>query len=350
MDWSRFLRLLLGSLAVSLLVCVGLVVAMNPYGNLPQVLFREHVITDGQQRFQFPGVVRTKRFDSAIFGTSSIRLLDPADLEPELGGTFANFAMNDARAWEQYMLMKLFLRHSPKVRTIVFGIDSVWCWPDADTQRVTRRTFPEWMFDENPWNDWLYLINYRALEISARQVGVRLGFMEAAMPSSGFRVFTPPEDKFDIERARQYLYGQGPRVLPPAQAPPIELSPAERDALRFPALDWLKEIAAEAPAETRMTFLFVPTHSVNIAASGSRAAAEYAECRRRIVAIAGSRNASVVDFRFRSALTDVDENFWDPLHYRLPVAKAIASAILGAMVRGQARDETGTWTAIPGHR
>lgn len=350
MDWSRFLRLFLGSLLASLLGCAALIALMNPYGNLPPLLFREHVITDGQQRFQFPGVVRTRAFDSAIFGTSSIRLLDPADLEPELGGTFANFAMNDARAWEQYMLMKLFLRHTPKARTIVVGIDSVWCMPDADKQRVTRRTFPDWMFDEDPLNDWMYLVNYRALEISARQVAVRLGLMEPAMPASGFRVFTPPEDKFDLERARQYLYGQGPRVLPQAQSPPVELSAAERDALRFPALDWLKEILSEAPAETRMAFVFVPTHSRSIAAVGSRAAAEYAECRSRIVALAQSRDASVVDFRFRSTLTDADENFWDPLHYRVPVAKTIAAALRDAMLRGRTRDAAGIWMAIPGRR
>ena len=346
MDWSRFLRILFVSLGASFVACAGLIVLMNPYGNLPKVLFSQHVITDQQQRFQYPGIIRTRDFDSAIFGTSSIRLLDPADLEPL--GHFANLAMNDARAWEQYMLMKLFLRHTAKPRTMVVGIDSVWCQPNADTDRVTRRTFPEWMFDESVMNDWPNMLNFRTLEIAGRQVAARLGLMAPALPPNGFRVFTPPEADYDLERARQHLYGQGPRTLPQPQVPPVTLSEAERLALPFPALRWLQEIAQETPAETRFVVLFVPTHARNVPAAGSREAAIYAECRDQIAAIARARKGHVVDFRFRSSLTEVDENFWDPLHYRVPIARKIAQAIVAATLNGKTQAPDGTWTTAAG--
>ena len=343
MDWSRFLRTMLVSLAASFALCAGLVVLMNPYGNLPPILFSKHVITDQQQRFQYPAIIRTGEFDSAIFGTSSIRLLDPADLEPQLGH-FAGLAMNDARAWEQYMLMKLFLRHVPRPRTLVVGIDSVWCRPDADSNRVTRRTFPDWMFDETLLNDWPNMLNFRSLEIAGRQVAARLGMMPPALPPNGFKVFTPPEGEYDLARAQQHLYGQGPRQIPKPQEPSVELSEAERTALRMPALAWLEEIARMTPPESLFVFVFVPAHAANLPQPGSRSAADYAECRRRIIDIAGTRKSRVVDFRFPSAITTADENFWDPLHYRVPIARKIAQGILAATLGGETQAPDGTWT------
>lgn len=349
MDWSRFLRVFFVSLGASFFVCAGLIVLMNPYGNLPKLAFAQHVITDQQQRFQYPGIIRTRDFDSAIFGTSSIRLLDPADLDPALG-RFANLAMNDARAWEQYMLMKLFLRHVAAPRTMVVGIDSVWCAPNADADRVTRRTFPEWMFDESLTNDWPNMLNFRTLEIAGRQVAARLGLRAPALPPNGFRVFTPPDAEYDLERARQHLYGQAPRALPKPQVSPVVLPDAERQALPFPALRWLQEIAQAAPAETRFVALFVPTHAGNVPAAGTREAAIYAECRRQIIEIARARKGSVVDFRFRSPLTEADTNFWDPLHYRVPIARKIAQAINAATLEGQTQAPDGTWTAVDAPR
>lgn len=343
MDWPRFLRTLLITFAASVLLCTGLIVLMNPYGNLPPLIFSKHVITDQQQRFQYPGIIRTRNFDSAIFGTSSIRLLDPTDLEPHLG-RFASLAMNDARAWEQYMLMKLFLRHVAQPRTLIIGIDSVWCRADADTNRVTRRTFPKWMFDETVLNDLPNMLNFRTLEIAGRQVAARLGFMPAALPPNGYRVFTPPEAEYNLSRAQHHLYGQGPREMPKPQVPPVVLSEAEKSALRMPALAWLHEIAREAPSESQIVFLFVPAHAASLPPPGSRSAAEFAECRRRILDISGTRKAHVVDFRFPSAMTTPDENFWDPLHYRMPVARKIARAILAATLDGQTAAHDGTWT------
>jgi len=341
MDWTQFLRLMFASLATSLVVSTGLVVVMNPYGNLPPVLFPQHVITDQQQRFQYPAIVRTRAFDSAIFGTSSIRLLDPGDLEPL--GRFAALAMNDARAWEQYMLMKLFLRHTPRPRTIIIGIDSVWCASDADTDRVTRRTFPVWMFDDDPLNDWVHVLNYKGLEIAVRQVAARLGFAAPALPPNGFRVFTPSEGEYDLERARHHLYGLGSRHLPPPQVPPHLLTAAEKQQLRLPALSWLKEISEAAPPDTLLVFLFVPIHARVLPPAGTQSAAEYNECRARIIDIAAARRSRVIDFRFRSPLTENDQNFWDPLHYRVPIAKTIADAILAAAVRGDREAADGSW-------
>jgi hypothetical protein len=41
---------------------------------------------------------------------------------------------------------------------------------------MPNKGFPDWLYDDDRWNDYLHLFNYGALEIAAREVGYQLGF------------------------------------------------------------------------------------------------------------------------------------------------------------------------------
>src|SRR5258707_7482220 len=107
MSWAGFLKRFLLVFALALASAFALIAFMNPFGNLSPRAFGAHVIMDTNDRFQYPAIVRSGAFDSAVIGTSSARLLDPAWLEGAFGGGFANPALNDRRAWEQYQLTLL---------------------------------------------------------------------------------------------------------------------------------------------------------------------------------------------------------------------------------------------------
>src|ERR1044072_3613867 len=102
MNWTDFLRRFLLIFAAALALVFAFIAFMNPFGNLSPRAFGAHVIMDTNDRFQYPAIVRSGAFDSAVIGTSSARLLDPAWLEGAFGGRFANLGLNDGRAWEQY--------------------------------------------------------------------------------------------------------------------------------------------------------------------------------------------------------------------------------------------------------
>ena len=113
MSWAGFLKRFVLALGLTLGLTLGLIVVMNPFGNLPVRAFGAHVVMDTNDRFQLPAIVRSGAFDSVVIGTSSSKLLDPAWLERAFGGSFANIAFNDGRAWEEYQLALLFLRTVP---------------------------------------------------------------------------------------------------------------------------------------------------------------------------------------------------------------------------------------------
>ncbi len=342
--WGQFLKIAVGCLAGLLTIAFGFIVLMNPYGHLPIHVFGAHVIMDINQRFQYPAIVRSGVFDSAVIGTSTSRLLDPDQLDAKLGGRFANLAMNDARAWEQYRLARLFLRHQPRPRVLLFALDEAWCRANADVARVTTRGFPEWLYDESRWNDWLYLLNPRTLEFAGRVAGYRLGLKPPRIPANGFEVFVPPESAYDPVKVEKALWQGGPRQIVP-QTPAYVASAEELRSWRFPALAWLEELLAATPEDTRRLLVFMPAHVSAQPAPGSRGAAHERICKLRVAEIGRRHRATVIDFLIASPITTNDANYWDRLHYRLPIARRVVAGIARALASGK-DDPGGDWVLI----
>jgi len=337
-SWRHYCGVVGAAMVVELLLACALILVANPYGNLPPLLFSSHVIMDTNQRFQYPAIARSGRYDSIVIGTSTSRLLRPAALERIFGGRFANLAMNSARAWEQYRIATLFAEHTVHPRTLLVGIDVVWCDENADTQRITERGFPEWMFDEDPWNDFPHMLNKRSVEIAGRRIANALGLNPDRIPFDGYEVFVPDESQYDLAKARELI---GP--VPTASPKPYAATPEGRRKWRFPALKWLETLLDGG--WQRAVIMIMPVHVAAQPQPHSKSAAREAECKARIAALAIRRGVPLVDFRIKSDLTTRDENYWDKLHYRVPVAERIVRD-LGRAVATWQDDPAGTWRVL----
>jgi len=345
--WRRYCRITLCALAAELLIVCAVIAVGNPYGNLPHLVFNAHVIMDTNQRYQYPAIARSGQFDSIVIGTSTSRLLRPAALDHLFGGHFANLAMDAATAWEQYRLATFFAAHTRRPRTLLVGLDHVWCKGDADTAKTTFRGFPKWMYDDDPWNDLVWMLNKRSLEISGRRIGNALGLNPARIPFDGYEVFTPPESQYDLRKVERKIYGA---KGPPIETASIERAPyvpteAERASWRYPALDWLATFLSSSQRWQRVVFVFTPPHVSALPARGSRAKAQFDECKARIARLARQHGAPVIDFHIVSPITTVTENYWDRLHYRVPIAVRLVAEIKTALATG-ADDPAGDWKVL----
>src|SRR5262249_4935696 len=267
-NWSRFLRLAVGLPFAFLVFSAAFIGAMNPYGNLPNFVVREHVIMDSDQRFQYPAILRAHRHDSLVIGTSTARLLEPKALDAAFGGRHAVLAMNAATAWEQTQIAKLFLRHVPHPRRLIVGLDGAWCDGSADVNRITFRGFPGWLYDDEVLKHLPYMLNGKALEIAVRRLAHALGLARAPIDRDGYGVFVPPDVTYDLKRAQWHIWGPaGPRTRVASAAPITENDP--RPA-RFPALAWLPEILGNNDETWQEKILvFMPIHAAAQPAPGS---------------------------------------------------------------------------------
>jgi hypothetical protein len=323
-EWRAFVATFVAIFAGGLVLLYGFIVLMDPYGINPYALPIRRAIVSISQRYMYPQLIRSHQFDSFVVGTSTSRLLDPRILNQMFHARFVNLGMDSMTAWEQSTVMEYFVRKVGPPKVLLVGLDGVWCDADAVRHRITFRGFPNWLYEDTPERAFAYLLNYGTLEIAGRLVGYQLGLYPERIRNDGFEVFVPPDDTYDPERARRNI-GRRPT--------PVDRSDRALPQFTFPALPWLDAALAKMPNAIKI-LTYMPVHVAAQPAPGTRQEQAEIDCKRQIAAIAAKRQAIVIDWRIASAITENDSNYWDALHYRLPLAQRIARETAQAVLNG----------------
>ena len=264
------------------------------------------------------------RSNSAVFGTSTSRLLRPAALDAAFGGRFANLAMNSATAYEQTRLLRVFLAAHPQARTVAIGLDSEWC-VSAGGWRLAGfgQPLPEWLYTGGRWAGYRAMFNLYALERAGQAFAEWTGLKRRVYGRDGYTRFVPEERAYDPARVAANFEGAGPWT------PPETLGP-DPAAWSMPGLELLRaDLAAMAP-QTRKVLFFVPYHVVLQPLAPGPAHDLLAECKRRVAALAtATPNATVLDFMVPSPTTREVGNYWDPHHFRVGIADRIVADLAG---------------------
>jgi len=303
------------------------IVTVDPFDTLPLSPPFPRWQVDGNARYAFPSLARSTRFDSANFGTSTSRLLQPAVLDGAFHAHFANLAMNSGSAYEQSRLMEVFTRAHPNARVVTVGLDVVWCVTEGGLRRFSNWRFPEWLYADRPWSYYRHMLDLYTLEKAVQAFAEFTGLKPRNYGSDGYTSFVPPDNTYDAARAARHLAGSGPEW-------PLGDHAGNPETWRYVALDLLRQrLAAMAPT-TRKVLYFVPYNRAKLPARIDQAEMMWNECKRRVLNLAGDiPNTAVVDFMFDSPITDRDTNYWDPFHYRQPVADRLAADLAQAAER-----------------
>jgi len=335
--WAAYARWLIGSAGGLLAAAILFVLLVGPYGPTPFSLPIDRPAVMRAQRYAFPALVRSGRYDGFIIGTSTARPLDPQVLARAFGGQIANVSMFGSTPYEQRLTAELIAREVRPLNSFVWGLDTVWCASTASEALHKRQPMPTWLYDGDPWNDIGYLINLSALETSFSRVMYLLGLKKLRVRTDGFLIETPPESTYDLAKARKFIWEM---TKPPHDvAGRVEPGALARSPeLKYPALKWVESILAALPADTRRVLVLQPVHIAYMPARGSNAERRINGCKAELIEIARRQNAVAVDFLFRSALTEKDENFWDYLHHRRHLAPQVMDAIIAGATDGRPTD------------
>jgi hypothetical protein len=213
-------------------------------------------------------------------------------------------------------------KRAPKVAML--GLDYRWCVTGPDYQRLTFRTFPEWMYRANRWAGYREMFNLYAVQSAGQLFGIMIGVKRPDQGRDGYTSFVPPDATYDAARALQHLAGSVPAV-------PVGTRTGAPEAWEYPTMDPLREMLAALPDATRKVLFFIPYNHRLLPAPGTEGAAVWDECRRRVVAEAGrAPNTLVVDFMRPSPITREDRNYWDGIHYRIGIADRLARELAEA--------------------
>ena len=289
------------------------VVIVDPWGSLPLSPPLPRVPISTNARYAFPALARAPRFDAAIVGTSTSRLLRPDTLDPLLHARFVNLSMNSATAWEQARLLDVFSRAHPHAKAVIIGLDANWCVPTPAYEH-TSRPFPEWMYRPSRWSGYRQMANLYAVQEAANQFAVMLGLKRRRYGMDGYTNFLPDDRLYDPVRVAALFRQWGP----------ASDAPDTGGAWQFPVQAMLVHALAALPPDTRKILFFVPEEIHQQGKPGSRVQAQWAACKKSIAGIAtGAPGTTVIDFMIQSPITQDRNHYWDPLHYRITIADTI---------------------------
>jgi hypothetical protein len=214
--------------------------------------------------------------------------------------------------------MDVFISHHPDARVIMVGLDGLSCVTSGGLQKFSQWAFPEWLYQENRWADYLHMFNLYALERAGQAFAEFTHLKPRVYGLDGYTRFTPPDSEYDVARAAAQL--RDATVVVPGGA-----RAGDPSGWDFVGLDLLAaRLTRLAPATVKLLY-FVPYYRALRPPPESPGARVWTECRRRAVALARrTPHAFVIDFMIQSAITDEPTNYWDGYHYRQPIADRIA--------------------------
>ncbi len=329
--WRRFALTAILTTSVTVAVLFGFVAVVDPWNMLPFSPGLDRVPVTSNQRFSYPSLALSPAFDSAVIGTSAVRLLRPSLLNDEFGGHFVNLAMNAATPWEQAQIATLFLRAHPKPRRIILGVDYSWCARRDHIPKLTPRPFPTWMYNGSAWRGYYELLNMFAITEAGKEAGVLMGLKREDQGRDGYSVFVPPDNRYDPVRVAAGLRTESILEGEPGDGPP--------ETWYYPAFDELLPILRMVPTGTPFMLVFVPYNHVKIPPPGHPAERVWRECKRRTEQLSAIfPGVQAVDFMRHSPITDDDDAYWDYGHVRVGVADRVARDLASA-ARGEPSED-----------
>lgn len=298
-----------------------LILVIDPYDSVSFSPKWERYPVRGDHRHWNAMLVRKPGFDSTVIGTSSSMLLKPSELNEVFRGSFVNLSMPAATPFEQLRLLDLFQHYHPRIGTVVFGLDSLWCHPDGGrqfTNDILRRAFPEWLYDTVTWND-LPPFNKTTLKATYDQARALLGiFVPYQRWTDGYEDLTQTLHKNkDPEAIRKRIY-EGTRegvLWRNPDHPPLPT---------YPDLDRLAHALGKLPATTLKVLFFSPYHHFHLPQPGTEQETLWEGCKNKATGLAERvGNLVVVDFLIRSPITNDDSHYIDGYHYTTAIASRV---------------------------
>ena len=139
-----------------------MIIAVDPY-------FHYHAPLSGlyyelnNERSQNDGIIRHFDYDAMIIGTSMAENFKTSEMDelfgtnsikvPFAGGTYKELNDNIAKAIE----------YNPNLKMVVRPLDYAYLLDDADRVRNDLGTYPDYLYDNNPFNDVNYIFNKEIL-------------------------------------------------------------------------------------------------------------------------------------------------------------------------------------------
>ncbi len=163
----RYAAIAIALLVAGLVAAVGLNYAVDPLQFFRQAAYAP-VFSDNQ-RYQNPGLARNYPYDTIVTGSSLMQAFLAGDVEAALGGEVLRLPINGSSAREHALLIELAQRTGHLGR-VIRDVHYNNLLAPADVTKGRRGGFPMHLYDDQRWNDLVYLANFETTALSLKVV------------------------------------------------------------------------------------------------------------------------------------------------------------------------------------
>lgn len=110
-----------------------------------------------KERYQVPGLVKNKEYDTLMIGTSMSLNFKESEMNEAFGGKTLNAAMSAASTYEQSLLLDLALQKDEEIKQVFWEMNPDSFSGDAKRVNDEQSEFPYYLYDQNPLTDFRYL-------------------------------------------------------------------------------------------------------------------------------------------------------------------------------------------------
>jgi hypothetical protein len=328
-SWRHFTATLVTAAAVALTGLVALAYAVDPYDTGRSELFAKPGVRPQGPRTANPSRGRDPAFNAMIVGNSRIQIVSPEQLKKTTGLDFVQLSVPGSGPQEHLTLIEWFLRHRKETpKALIVSVDDLWC--TSDPALPNDKPFPFWLYSRNTLEYSRGLLRYDVLEELPRRFAYLFGKPSERARPDGYWDYEP--EYLALGTMTNLAARQRLQQKPYANAQRFERDPKEGGRV-FPAAERLGAVATSLPVETALILVHPPAHINSLPPNGTERDFILQACKAAIASAARAAHArtAVVDWQTERPEIARPELFFDPLHYRQPLARMIEADIAKAL-------------------
>lgn len=257
-------------------------------------------------RYQNDGIARHYEYDSIIAGTSMSQNFKPSEFEQLWGGSCIKLCNSGASFYETSQTLRRAMSYQPEVKHIVCSLD--WMFLNYAAEGFTYAGYPDYLYDNNPFNDVKYVLNKEVVPstiavVNYTRAGNKTTTMDDYMEWGSYK----PYGK-DAVMANYYLAEIATEAA--------TLSEGDRKRITENVEENFVKLAQDYPDVN--FYLFIPPYNICYWESILRGG--QMEAQKEMLSMATElllevENVEIYDFAYRTDIVTNFDNYTDALHY-----------------------------------
>ena len=322
MTRKRWCLLTAAMLALSLVLVAALVVIVDPFEIYHRAWFYNPPYASETQMYSGAGVAKSYTYDSIIVGSSMTENCRPSVYDAALGGRFVKLCMNAGQSLDHAKMMEIAFR-THDVRHVVYGMDFFSFSLYYNNQKAKT---PDYLYDDNPFNDVKYLFNKSVLLTSIPQALAHIGTPDEDRTRDSMYAWEPPEMPGEAGlRANVNLSAPMPQQLDTARG--LELAGL---GLEHNLLPFIRE-----NRDTTFTVFFPPYSLLYWADQAAQGNLDTCIAQKNLMAetLLKEPNVALFDFQARFDWIENYDLYYDLIHYIAVINDEMAYAMADGVCR-----------------